>query len=195
MHQHLKIFLQTSVALATESSGYVWSRTLCAAPFPPPPSPPLPLLIFDMYFMQQPSSLLYNHQTLILRFFPQTDRRTDWPTEQPTDKGRHRSSSPELKKVVGVKVFNGKSYLFFTSSFSSSSSFYSYPYFSSSPSTSSSSLPLPFLFPSFFLFLLLTLPLLLLLTLFILLLSSSSSSFSSSSCPPPNPPSFFSSSS
>ena len=35
----------TSVALVTESSGYVWSRTLCTPPSfppPPPPSPPPP---------------------------------------------------------------------------------------------------------------------------------------------------------
>ena len=52
---------KTSVALATESSGYMWSRTLCAPPPfpPPPPSPPplpspplhLPRLIFVMYFI------------------------------------------------------------------------------------------------------------------------------------------------
>ena len=77
----------TSVALATESSGYVVKNPCDPSLFPPPPqfpSPSLPLLIFVMYFMRQPSSLLYNHQIFILRFFSQTDRQTDRRTDLPT---------------------------------------------------------------------------------------------------------------
>ena len=51
-------------------------------------------LNFVMYFMRQPSSLLYNHQTLILRFFS-TDRRTVWKNDQQIDKGILRSSSTQ----------------------------------------------------------------------------------------------------
>ena len=56
----LRVHFKTSVALATESSRYMWSRILCDAshfppptPLPPSPSPPLPLtrLILVMYFI------------------------------------------------------------------------------------------------------------------------------------------------
>ena len=67
-----------SVALATESFLYVWSRTLWVNItfnlFPPLP------LIFVMYSICLPFSLLYNHQTLNLRLFLQTYGKTDWPT-------------------------------------------------------------------------------------------------------------------
>ena len=48
-----------------------------------------------MYFIWLPSSILYNHQTLIWDFFYR------W-TDRPTNKARHRSSSRELKKCTGL---------------------------------------------------------------------------------------------
>ena len=60
---------------------------------------------FVMYFMRQPSSLLHNHQTLILRFFLQTDRQTDWPPHRLTKKCSFIEAPPQsLKSCWGKGI-------------------------------------------------------------------------------------------
>ena len=81
-----KMLVETSVALATESSGYVWSRTLCDILL----FLLLPLLLFLVLFLSCISydSLVHCYIITNLDFeifsHRQTDREIDRWTDQPT---------------------------------------------------------------------------------------------------------------